>query len=103
MRALTLLLGGEGPDLDAARLEADGEEVLVAGHALELDGHRHALERQLQQQGQRRGRDDLHEPRAAAGREGHGEQPAAGGGGVDHRAGGLDAGRRVAGVALAPG
>ena len=43
------------PDLDAARLEADGEEVLVAGHALELDGPRHALERQLEQQGQRRG------------------------------------------------
>ena len=34
-----------------ARLEADGEEVLVAGHALELDGPRHALERQLEQQG----------------------------------------------------
>ena len=33
-----------------ARLEADGEEVLVAGHALELDGPRHALERQLEQQ-----------------------------------------------------
>jgi len=63
-----------------ARLEADGEEVLVAGHALELDGPRHALERQLEQQSQRRGRDDLHEPRAAAGREGHREQPAAGGG-----------------------
>ena len=46
----SLEFGRDYPDLDAARLEADGEEVLVAGHALELDGPRHALERQLEQQ-----------------------------------------------------